>query len=476
VRILKKSLALIIAFTMLTSLIVVNVSATGEPTTKFILKYGDSVGTAAAYKTTSLTTVALDLYYTAADGSAYTGGGMNYWIFFDKTLYTNVTFTKGSDFSGMKKQGSLAQGKIGCYLPADADTGVAEYGPDKKLGTFTFTFNTEALVDAEEAVFNNASGSGKKSDFLSDEVVDLTDANFTLSLEDALVITGLKAPVTIADKKVGTAQVDLGLPATVTTTAIKAINNADADDVADVAVEWTGYDSTVLGEQVLTGTLTDPDGDGEGVSIASDAVIQATVTLLPLGTDDTTVTITADAEALKVKEGEVKTAEEVAAIVKAAITKIEFAGNGLTREISKDAANINFNKTDATVAGTEVVDDTIAITVEFNDVDSEDGIFDGVVKTDSTTVAILIIESYKLGDVNGDTFIDGADVLEVIAYITAESNGSTYTFRDGDGNEIPAEAAMVTDDEFIDGADVLELISYITAESNGIDYIFPIIR
>ena len=78
----------------------------------------------------------------------------------------------------------------------------------------------------------------------------------------------------------------------------------------------------VLTAQTLTGTLTDPDGAGEGVSIASDAVITATVDLLPLGTEDTTVTITADAEALKVKEGEVKTAEEVL-IHSAPVTGIE---------------------------------------------------------------------------------------------------------------------------------------------------------
>ena len=426
-RILKKSLALILAIAMMASLMVVNVAA-AEPTAKFTLKYNGSANTGVAYKTAGLTSLSFDLFFSAADGSDITTGGFAYQMVYPDWVNSVVITDKvdnvtDNNIAFAHKAGVALSLQNGATQEIDADT---------KIATITLNFDDGELAALETIALTANTQTATVGDGLgfTGEVMDTAEGqgSFTLTLEDAVEITGLKTPISIADKKVGTAQGDLGLDSTVTVTTVKAGTETAAADIENVAVTWSGYDPLSLDSQSLTGTLTDPDGDGDGVSIASDAEITATVDLLPLGTDDTTVTITADAEALKVKEGEAKTDAEVADIVKAAITKIEFAGNGLTREISKDAANIDFNKTDATVVGTEVVDDTIAITVEFNDVDSEDGIFDGVVKDVAGSIELLVVPAEIAG---GSIVVKGqraTAIPEVTAVIPADGVAAdTYT-------------------------------------------------
>ncbi len=389
-RILKKSLALLIAITMVLGLVTISVSA-DAPTAKFTLKFAGAANTGVAYKTAGLTSLSFDLFFSAADGSDITTGGFAYQMVYPDWVNSAVVTDKiqnatDNNIPFAYKAGVALSLQNGATQEIDADTKIAtitlnfDDGELAALETITLTANTQTATVGDGEGFTG-------------EVMDTAEGqgSYTLTLEDAVELTGIVEEINITDKKVGTAQNALGLPATVTATAVKAVGGSAAANVPDVAVTWSGYDPLALTEQHLTGTLTDPDGDGEGVSIASDAVIEATVDLLPLVTEDTTVTITVDEDALEVKEGETKTAEEVAAIVKAAITKIEFTGNGLTREISKDAANINFNKAEVALDGTEVIDTEIAITVEFNDVDSEDGIFDGVVKTDAATIALTIV-------------------------------------------------------------------------------------
>ena len=105
---------------------------------------------------------------------------------------------------------------------------------------------------------------------------------------------------------------------------------------------------------------------------------------------------------------------------------------------------------------------------------------DEALKTVTLTIKVKdSTPAYKYGDVNNDGVIDYTDVGEIIAYITASSEGEEYPFVDANDSEktVPLQAADVTADfksgeVVVDYSDVGEVIAKITAESEGESYDF----
>ena len=110
---------------------------------------------------------------------------------------------------------------------------------------------------------------------------------------------------------------------------------------------------------------------------------------------------------------------------------------------------------------------------------------DAIIKDEALKTVTLTIKvndstpAYKYGDVNNDGVIDYTDVGEIIAYITASSEGEEYPFVDANNSEktVPLQAADVTADfksgeVVVDYSDVGEVIAKITAESEGESYDF----
>lgn len=372
-RHIKKISAIILIVAMLFSMMSISAFAT-DPDTKFTVKYGNSVGSATVIKTTNLTSLAFDIYYSAYNGSDVEGCGASIKISYKdyKEAVDSVNVALNStDYKDLLEQGDPTQGLTGVYFTTGTVAGKQMFKADKKLATITFNFKADKLaaLDKFELKLNAVSGKGDKPSAKIN--VDGTNVPFTVNFSDAVKVTELASPINVTDKAYGTALTSV-LPSTVEVKTVKQVGGA-AGANQTLAVAWDGYDPYAIGAQEVVGTLTSTDPEGISVTDVNTAKsIKATVTLQPIAYTATAPVATAKVMAFK--EDKADDADGSKAVKAALANKNKIAltvKDGATEE-EKITDEITVNWNDATVAWSgniKTVGSTATVTYTFTAAD-----------------------------------------------------------------------------------------------------------
>lgn len=319
------------------------------------------------------------------------------------------------------------------------------------------------------------------------------------------------APLTI------TAIAAYGAPAEISSSDPVALDaNLTADEIQDTikaalqtkAVTTSVYekstDTTALkenvplyGDNVTIGTFTKAaDSDVytgtvtinavEGVSVQTGGIpVAVTVNTVKTAVDAAKATAVEDMSAVVGTDN--KFATTVAATDNAdanAVVENNFVGKKVTLTDSTGTVTGTVTITNAMVTpGAYTVGETSAYTIAIPAGTTSNSLLTvpagGITVTVDVTVSAAPVVKGMFGDVNNDKVIDYTDVGEIIAYITASSNGQEYPFIDANDPEktVDLKFADVTadfklGDVVVDYSDVGEVIAKITAESNGSEYVF----
>ena len=385
-RILKKSLSLLLAIAMIASLIVVNVSA-ADPDVEYVMEI-----TPSTVKTGQ--SVTLNVYLREAGGAdSVVVNAAAYVINYDPEVFeaTNKAIS-GNPFATNRNATAKTISAIKSIANGD-DTDNVTINKDEPIQTVTL--KALKAVEEDEAItfsFKAGASASTYADGSSAYVVK-QDSTATVTIKPSFVATVATLDGEVDAVKAGTAKDTViatlaSKTATVATGADSAAEGYKSESgYATAGWDCADYNAEVPGEYTFTGKVTADESKAGGWE--GDLAVTKKVTVTALGDADTEVAITTNAEALKVKQGDV--VADVAALAKAAVTKIEFKGNGLTREIATDAAGITFTQA-AEITGAEEVGTEIAVTVAMVDVDSTDNLFVDIDHEETIKVVIVPAE------------------------------------------------------------------------------------
>ena len=394
-RHIKKISAIILIVAMLFSMMSISAFAT-DPDTKFTVKYGNSVGSATVIKTTNLTSLAFDIYYSAYNGSDVEGCGASIKISYKdyKEAVDSVNVALNStDYKDLLEQGDPTQGLTGVYFTTGTVAGKQMFKADKKLATITFNFKADKLaaLDKFELKLNAVSGKGDKPSAKIN--VDGTNVPFTVNFSDAVKVTELASPINVTDKAYGTALTSV-LPSTVEVKTVKQVGGAEGANQT-LAVAWDGYDPYAIGAQEVVGTLTSTDPEGISVTDVNNAKsIKATVTLQPIAYTATAPVATAKVMAFKEDKADDADGSKAVKAALAEKNKIALTVKDGATEEEKITDEITVNWNDATVAWSgniKTVNSTATVTYKFADATNSKAGYYQAAKDTTVTATVTVV-------------------------------------------------------------------------------------
>ncbi len=291
-RILKKTLSLLMAVAMIFSLVTVVADASPASVTSDSVTVDMEGAAETATVKFYLNNVTLKSFYgnisVEKDGEAATG------VTIDSMTETVIQGTQPivNSANGVCSIGSMTPITVG-DTPEEICTVVFAIAEDVEAGVYDIVIDINAAETGMSPV----------------EPVAVADACGTITIREAATINTVTNPANI-EMPLGTAVDALELPDTVvieTATAASAVG-----ETLDVEWDTTGYDATTLDPQTFTGTVST---DNDLWTIADTAVAEIVVELQPLTDGAITADIDAEIGVPATEEAGVMTEEDLLALV-----------------------------------------------------------------------------------------------------------------------------------------------------------------
>lgn len=434
-RILKKSLSLLIALAMILSLVAMPSFAEGEELKVYMTLSKETIKTGGEFE--------LKVFITNADGTDASVGMTSIEVPFDAEYFDAEAIATAVTSPITSVAGyNAAKGIISISRTDSSATTVGAAAP-----VLSATVKVKKVVESDDAkVLSISKADIRKPGGATKFTVDSTSTE-TLTIKPSFTATVATLDGEVDDVKAGTAKDTIIATLASKTATVAASDAADAKkDTGYATAGWdcADYNAEVPGTYTFTGKVT-PDETKAG-GWEGDLAVTATVDVTTLKTAD--ISVETEAKKLEVKKG--TAVSDVVALVKEAITKITFSDNGLTAEIAEDAEGLTYAQS-AEITGAEEIGDTVTVTLTFAAVDGG-VIFEDINGEKTITVKVVAAEiDNATVKIQGATTAD--DMVKVAVTLPEEA---LVTTGEGDA-KVPTGTFTLAIDA---GAAVLDTHTY----------------